>query len=85
MDKVGKLDEIENRGKDFNCNPSFYLEIGLGLISGKSTFWVGASNSKPELVAYYKHTNQVLAKYEFQHTISFSIIYSNTVFRSYCF
>jgi hypothetical protein len=42
------------------------LEIGLGLISGNLPFGVGASNSKPELVAYYKHTNQqFLAKYEF--------------------
>ncbi|MFT5251947.1 MAG: hypothetical protein ACI87N_000947 [Flavobacteriales bacterium] len=69
MDKVGKLDEIENpEAKIFN---SFVTRVSIwksvwDLSLENLPFGVGASNSKPELVAYYKLTNQqFLAKYEF--------------------
>jgi type III secretory pathway component EscS len=69
MDKVGKLDEIENpEAKIFN---SFVTRVSIwksvwDLSLQNLPFGVGASNSKPELVAYYKLTNQhFLAKYEF--------------------
>lgn len=69
MDKVGKLDEIENpEAKIFN---SFVTRVSIwqsvwGLSMQHLPFGVGASDSKPALVAYYKLTNQqFLAKYEF--------------------
>ena len=69
MDKVGKLDEIENPEiKVFN---SLVTRVSIW----KSTwdlslqhlpFGVGASDGKPKLFKYYKETNQqFLAKYEF--------------------
>jgi len=69
MDKVGKLDEIDHPEiKVFN---SFVTRLSIWKsaweLSVKNLpFGVGASDGKPELVKYYKHTNQhFLAKYEF--------------------
>ena len=69
MDKVGKLDEIENpEAKVFN---SFVTRVSiwksaLELSLNHLSFGVGASDGKPELFKYYKQTNQhFLAKYEF--------------------
>jgi hypothetical protein len=69
MDKVGKLDEIENpEAKVFN---SFITRVSiwksaLELSLNHLPFGVGASDGKPELFKYYKQTNQhFLAKYEF--------------------
>jgi hypothetical protein len=69
MDKVGKLDEIENpEVKVFN---SFVTRASIWksaweLSSEHLLFGVGASDGKPELFKYYKQTNQhFLAKYEF--------------------
>lgn len=69
MDKVGKLDEIENPEiKVFN---SFVTRASIWksaweLSSEHLLFGVGASDGKPELVEYFKRTNQhFLAKYEF--------------------
>lgn len=69
MDKVGKLDEIENPEiKVFN---SFVTRASIWksaweLSSEHLLYGVGASDGKPELVEYYKKTNQhFLAKYEF--------------------
>ena len=69
MDKIGKLDEIENPEiKVFN---SFVTRASIWKsaweLSLKSLpFGVGASDGKPELIKYYKQTNQhFLAKYEF--------------------
>lgn len=69
MDKVGKLDEIENPEiKVFN---SFVTRASIWksaweLSSEHLIFGAGASDGKPELVEYYKKTNQhFLAKYEF--------------------
>lgn len=69
MDKVGKLDEIDH--------PEIYAfnSLATRLSIWKSAwelslknlpFGVGASDGKPELIKYYKQTNQhFLAKYEF--------------------
>jgi len=69
MDKVGKLDEIENpEVKVFN---SFVTRVSIWksaweLSSEHLIFGVGASDGKPELFKYYKQSNQLfLAKYEF--------------------
>jgi hypothetical protein len=69
MDKVGKLDEIENpEAKVFN---SFVTRVSIWksaweLSLNHLPFGVGASDGKPELFKYYKQTNQhFLAKYEF--------------------
>lgn len=69
MDKVGKLDEIDHPEiKVFN---SFVTRLSIWKsaweLSVKNLpFGVGASDGKPELVKYYKQTNQhFLAKYEF--------------------
>lgn len=69
MDKVGKLDEIENPEiKVFN---SFVTRASIWksaceLSSEHLLYGAGASDGKPELVEYYKKTNQhFLAKYEF--------------------
>lgn len=69
MDKVGKLDEIENpEAKVFN---SFVTRVSIWKSAWELSldhlpFGVGASDGKPELFKYYKQTNQhFLAKYEF--------------------
>jgi hypothetical protein len=69
MDKVGKLDEIENpEVKVFN---SFVTRVSIWksaweLSSEHLVFGVGASDGKPELFKYYKESNQYfLAKYKF--------------------
>lgn len=69
MDKIGKLDEIENPEiKVFN---SFVTRASIWksvweLSLQSLPFGVGASDGKPELIKYYKQTNQhFLAKYEF--------------------
>jgi hypothetical protein len=69
MDKVGKLDEIENpEAKVFN---SFVTRASIWKSAWELSldhlpFGVGASDGKPELFKYYKQTNQhFLAKYEF--------------------
>jgi O-antigen ligase len=69
MDKVGKLDEIENpEVKVFN---SFVTRVSIWKSAWELSldhlpFGVGASDGKPELFKYYKQTNQhFLAKYEF--------------------
>ncbi|PZX95284.1 O-antigen ligase domain-containing protein [Flavobacterium aquariorum] len=69
MDKVGKLDEIENpEAKVFNSLVTrvSIWKSGWELAKKNILFGVGASDGKPELVKYYKQTNQhFLAKYEF--------------------
>lgn len=69
MDKVGKLDEIENPEiKIFN---SLVTRMSIWKSTWELSlqhlpFGVGASDGKPELFNYYKQTNQhFLAKYEF--------------------
>jgi O-antigen ligase len=69
MDKIGKLDEIDHpEAKVFN---SFVTRVsiwksGWELSVKNLPFGVGASDGKPELVKYFKQTNQqFLAKYEF--------------------
>ncbi|WP_232727152.1 O-antigen ligase [Flavobacterium sp. 1] len=69
IDKVGKLDEIENpEAKVFN---SLVTRISIWKSTWELSlqhlpFGVGASDGKPELVKYFKQTNQqFLAKYEF--------------------
>ncbi|WP_339919261.1 O-antigen ligase family protein [uncultured Flavobacterium sp.] len=69
MDKVGKLDEIENpEAKVFN---SFVTRVSIWKSAWELSldhlpFGVGASDGKPELFKYYKQSNQhFLAKYEF--------------------
>jgi O-antigen ligase len=69
MDKVGKLDEIENpESKVFN---SLVTRVSIWKSAWELSlqhlpFGVGASDGKPELVKYFKQTNQqFLAKYEF--------------------
>jgi hypothetical protein len=69
MDKVGKLDEIENpEAKVFN---SLVTRVSIWksaweLSTKNLPFGVGASDGKPELVKYYKQTNQhFLTKYKF--------------------
>lgn len=69
MDKVGKLDEIENpESKVFNSLVTrvSIWKSGWELAEKNLLFGVGASDGKPELVKYFKQTNQhFLAKYEF--------------------
>jgi hypothetical protein len=69
MDKVGKLDEIENpEGKVFNSLVTrvSIWKSGWELSQKNLLFGVGASDGKPELVKYFKQSNQhFLAKYEF--------------------
>lgn len=69
MDKVGKLDEIENpEVKVFN---SLVTRVSIWKSAWELSlknlpFGTGASDGKPELFNYYKQTNQhFLAKYEF--------------------
>ncbi|WP_281636821.1 O-antigen ligase family protein [Flavobacterium marginilacus] len=69
MDKVGKLDEIENpEAKVFN---SLVTRVSIWKSAWELSlqhlpFGVGASDGKPELVKYFKQTKQhFLAKYEF--------------------
>jgi hypothetical protein len=69
MDKVGELDSIENpEAKVFN---SLVTRLSIWKSAWELSlenlpFGVGASDGKPELVEYYKQTNQhFLAKYEF--------------------
>jgi hypothetical protein len=69
MDKVGKLDEIEHpEAKVFNSLVTrvSIWKSGWELAINHLPFGVGASDGKPELVKYFKQTNQYfLAKYEF--------------------
>jgi hypothetical protein len=69
MDKVGKLDEIENpEAKVFNSLVTrvSIWKSGWELSQKNLVFGVGASDGKSELVKYFKQTNQhFLAKYEF--------------------
>jgi O-antigen ligase len=69
MDKIGKLDEIEHpEVKVFNSLVTrvSIWKSGWELAVKNLPFGVGASDGKPELVKYYKQTNQhFLAKYEF--------------------
>jgi O-antigen ligase len=69
MDKVGKLDEIDHpEAKVFNSLVTrvSIWKSGWELAEKNLLFGVGASDGKPELVKYYKKTNQhFLAKYEF--------------------
>lgn len=69
MDKVGKLDAIENpEAKVFN---SLVTRVSIWKSAWELSlknlpFGVGASDGKPALIKYYKETNQhFLAKYEF--------------------
>jgi O-antigen ligase len=69
MDKVGKLDEIEHpEAKVFNSLVTrvSIWKSGWELAINHLPFGVGASDGKPELVKYFKQTNQhFLGKYEF--------------------
>ncbi|KFC59868.1 hypothetical protein FEM08_13790 [Flavobacterium gilvum] len=69
MDKIGKLDEIENpEAKVFNALVTrvSIWKSGWELAVKNLPFGVGASDGKQELVKYFKQTNQqFLAKYEF--------------------
>jgi hypothetical protein len=69
MDKVGKLDEIDHpEYKVFNSLVTrvSIWKSGWELAQKNLIFGVGASDGKPELVKYFKQTNQhFLAKYEF--------------------
>ncbi len=69
MDKVGKLDEIENpESKVFNALVTrvSIWKSAWELSVKNLPFGVGASDGKLELIKYYKQTNQqFLAKYEF--------------------
>jgi len=69
MDKVGKLDEIENpEAKVFNALVTrvSIWKSGWELAKKNLPFGVGASDGKLELVKYFKQTHQqFLAKYEF--------------------
>ncbi|MDR6845021.1 O-antigen ligase family protein [Flavobacterium granuli] len=70
MDKIGKLDEIEHpEAKVFNSLVTrvSIWKSGWELAEKNLIFGVGASDGKPELVKYFKQTNQqFLAKYKFQ-------------------
>jgi hypothetical protein len=70
MDKVGKLDEIDHpEVKVFNALVTrlSIWKSAWELSQKNLPFGVGASDGKPELVKYYKQTNQLfLAKYKFQ-------------------
>lgn len=69
MDKIGKLDEIEH--PEFKVFNSLVTRVsiwksGWELAVKNLPFGVGASDGKPELIKYYKQTNQhFLAEYEF--------------------
>jgi hypothetical protein len=69
MDKVGKLDEIEN--PELKVYNSLVTRLSIWksvweLSVQNLPFGVGASHSKPALIKYYQQTNQhFLAKYEF--------------------
>ncbi|EIA09983.1 O-antigen ligase family protein [Flavobacterium frigoris] len=69
MDKIGKLDEIDH--PELVVYSSFVTRVSIWksaweLSLNKLPFGVGASDGKPELVTYFKETNQVfLAEYEF--------------------
>lgn len=69
MDKIGKLDEIENpEVKVFNALVTrvSIWKSAWELSVKNLPFGVGSSDGKPELFKYYKETNQhFLAKYEF--------------------
>jgi hypothetical protein len=69
MDKVGKLDAIENpEAKVFNALVTrvSIWKSAWELSLKNLPFGVGAADGKPELVNYYKQTHQhFLAKYEF--------------------
>jgi hypothetical protein len=69
MDKIGKLDEIDHpEAKVFNSLVTrvSIWKSGWELAVKNLPFGVGASDGKPELVKYFKQTNQhFLAKYEF--------------------
>lgn len=69
MDKVGKLDEIDH--PEIAVYSSFVTRVSIWKSAWELSlknlpFGVGASDGKPELVKYFKETNQLfLAKYEF--------------------
>jgi hypothetical protein len=69
MDKVGKLDEIDH--PEIVAFNSLATRVSIWKSAWELSlknlpFGVGASDGKPELVKYYKQTNQhFLAKYEF--------------------
>lgn len=69
MDKIGKLDEIDNpEAEVFNALVTrvSIWKSGWELAMKNLPFGVGASDGKPELVKYFKQTHQqFLAKYEF--------------------
>ena len=70
MDKIGKLDEIDHP-EIFAFN-SLVTRLSIWKSAWELSlknlpFGVGASDGKPELIKYYKQTNQkFLAKYKFQ-------------------
>ncbi|PVX45895.1 O-antigen ligase-like membrane protein [Flavobacterium sp. 103] len=69
MDKVGKLDEIDH--PEYRVFNSLVTRVSIWksaweLAKKNLLFGVGASDGKPELIKYFKQTNQhFLAKYEF--------------------
>ena len=69
MDKIGKLDEIDH--PEIAVYSSFVTRVSIWKSAWELSlknlpFGVGASDGKPELVKYFKETNQVfLAEYEF--------------------
>lgn len=69
MDKIGRLDEVEN--PDVEVYNSFVTRLSIWksvweLSKENLPFGVGASDAKPELFKYYRQTNQkFLAKYDF--------------------
>jgi O-antigen ligase len=69
MDKVGKLDEIDH--PEIAVYSSFVTRVSIWKSAWELSlknlpFGVGASDGKPELVKYFKETNQIfLAEYEF--------------------
>ena len=69
FDKIGKLDEVKDPDSTVYHSLATRLSIWkatLELASNHPFVGVGASDSKPELVKYFKRTNQnFLAKYEF--------------------
>jgi O-antigen ligase len=69
MDKVGRLDEIDH--PEIAVYSSFVTRVSIWKAAWELSltnlpFGVGASDGNPELISYYKQTNQLfLAKYEF--------------------
>jgi O-antigen ligase len=69
LDKVGKLDEIDH--PEIVVYSSFVTRLSIWKSAWELSLkhlpcGVGASDGKPELVQYFKETNQIfLAKYEF--------------------